>query len=300
MISFPRFRSLGSSLRVANLPGVASHVWAGLVLAGGSATAAGAWAGLLPLIPAGLLLCMAGNLLNDWQDREWDARHRPERALPAGHFQPLSYLVGGGLLLLGGLGLAGLCGWPALAVALGIAVCILVYTRWHKRTAWLVLPLALCRALLPLMAAAAMPGPVAWSGPACLAAALFLMVAGLSLDARAESAGPARCRRAARALVWLAVLVVALPGAPVAHAAFVGLLPLCLWLVLAFSRYAHPLKARVSALLAGLPLLDLAILIPLVLASGEGTPPPAAWLVTLPALLAWATGRLLQRAAAAT
>ena len=77
-----KFRPLLATLRIANAPSVASNVWLGVVL-GQMATLElefnFAWNAVLPAL-AGVLLYFAGNLANDWFDRDWDRTRRPERA----------------------------------------------------------------------------------------------------------------------------------------------------------------------------------------------------------------------------
>ena len=61
--------------RVSNLPTVWTNALAGVVLAGGAAGDA-----RLPWIVLAVSLCyVAGMYLNDAFDRDFDARHRPER-----------------------------------------------------------------------------------------------------------------------------------------------------------------------------------------------------------------------------
>jgi 4-hydroxybenzoate polyprenyltransferase len=243
-----------------------------------------------------VLLCMAGNLLNDWHDRAWDASHRPERALPSGHFRPETFLILGSALLFLGVAAMFCFGAQAGGVALGIAACIVIYTRCHKRTVWSVIPLAMCRALLPLMGTLAMVGAAAVS-PMVLAlcAALFLWVCGLSLDARGESTGGARRSPVA----WIFIL--AAPGllavVLTVHSVFswFELTPVALWLALVRGPFRHTAKQRVSALLAGLPLLDFMVLAP-VWSATLNAPHGILWIP----IAAFALGRFLQRAAAAT
>jgi 4-hydroxybenzoate polyprenyltransferase len=330
MLSPPQFRSLLASVRVANLPGVISHVWTGILAACLLHPDSLPGANLVILFAAmaacGVLLCVGGNLLNDWHDRAWDTRHRPERALPAGHFPPRFFLGAGLFSLVSALAIAAVCHPPAAGVCLLIIVCIGVYTQWHKRFAWTVIPLAMCRALLPVMAAIAAFGQAAALGPDLAhpassiqpgvldgsplwlilpAAALFLFVAGLSLDARHESLASHRRNP------WPARLMILL--GPCASIMFwhgqpwpwvcAALVPVALWLLLVFTRFRNPVKARVSALLAGLPLVDAAFVLPYPTLVLTGALPAWDGLATTSLVLplaAFAAGRLLQRAASAT
>jgi len=292
-------RSFLAAARVANLPGVACHGITGGLLA--------FW--LLPGEPrdvptleiavialAAVLLCVAGNLLNDWHDRAWDAKHRPERALPSGHFRPETFLALGSATLLIGVAAMFCLGMHAGGVALGIAACIAIYTRCHKRTAWSVIPLAMCRALLPLMGALAIGGVAAFS-PLILAlcAALFLWVCGLSLDARGESTGVTRRSLAAWLLILAAPIAAGVMTAIDGMLSWLDMLPVALWLVMVRGPYRHTAKQRVSALLAGLPLLDFMVLAPVWHARIDA-PPMVLWIP----IMAFALGRTLQRVAVAT
>ncbi len=296
-MSTSKFRSFLAAARVANLPGVASHTFAGVFVAAMLAPPANPLAWTIALIvPSGVLLCLAGNLLNDWHDRAWDARHRPERALPAGHFRPSTFLATGIVTGIGGIALAAAASAAAGAVALAIALCVACYTRWHKSSVWTIIPLAACRGLLPLLGAmAAAPG----APPAAIVAgglALGLAVAGLSFDARGESLRPS----ATRPPWWPRVLMIG--AIPVAAglgplAAIPAALPALAWVVFAIAGPPRlTAKTRVSALLAGLPLLDL----PVLAHAHSAAPPMMATVALAVPAAAFFAGRILQRAASAT
>ena len=192
-----------ASARVANLPSVVSNVWLGVALGvcfSAPMPPASYWPAALLLAMSGILLYVSGNFLNDWHDRRWDARHRPERALPQGAFAPSLYLSLGILGSLTGVVLACCTSAASGTVAAVIVVCILIYTRWHKQAAWSVLVMGLCRALLPLLFF--IEWPLGGIGTGIYhsdvfrhqialiptpALALMLYVAALSLIARAEA-----------------------------------------------------------------------------------------------------------------
>ncbi|MEI7909512.1 MAG: UbiA family prenyltransferase [Verrucomicrobiota bacterium] len=312
-----------ASARIANLPSVVSNVWLGValgVVAGGRWVPAGSpWPAAILLALAGCLLYLSGNFLNDWHDRHWDAQHRPERALPAGAFAPASYLrlaLASGAL---GLVLAGCVGAGSALVAVAIVLCIAAYTRWHKQTPAAILLVAMCRALLPLLffiewpLGCVKPGlahPLAQTrlelaviAPHALA--LLFYIAGLSWIARSESkppAPPSDTRLPARFLLLLAGLLMAswyLIVTPLFG--LLGLLPFGVWLILCLTHFGKSPRAQVSALLAGVPLLDWVALLPLalsLLAHGKANPFALACLLLPP--LAFLAGRALQRLAAAT
>ncbi len=305
MTRLVKLHALLATSRVANIPSVVSNVSLGAALAasGGSADAdlVLKW---VALSVAGILLYVSGNFLNDWMDRQWDAIHRPERALPAGIFKDGHYLATAVTSALGGVLIAAAAGPAAVMAALGILVFIVIYTRWHKSSSWAVIPMGLCRALLIVLGAAGVAGngfPV-WVAPHALA--LLIYIAALSLSARYETSAnppPAAlfCSRFLLISAGLAMSSVWLFQSPLPAA--VGLLPFSVWLALCLSRFRRPVPVHVSALLAGIPLLDWVALIPLALTGSQAETAPglaaACWLIPP---LAFLSGRLLQRVAPAT
>ena len=282
------------------------------------------WFTAVLLAFAGIALYVSGNLLNDWHDRHWDARHRPERALPQAAFAPTTYLM----LALGcaALGIA-LAGWVSLPSGLAaglIAVCIVGYTRWHKSAEWPILLMGLCRGLLPalFLVSCCRLEPNAWKNPlelalficilggmCCQSLGLTLYVAALSRTARRESAASAAEVGFRPILLFLIagcsmLLVPMSPEAP-NRLLFLGLVPFIGWLALCFSRCRRPISARVSAMLAGLPLLDWIALVPvsiwlLSLQSPSATDQAVAITSLLLPPAAFFLGRFLQRLSPAT
>lgn len=273
-------RLLLASARVANLPSVIGNTWLGVALAAWTGTffarsypvaAAAAW-----LLPAGIALYLAGNFLNDWRDREWDACYRPERALPQGAFRPATYLAVGLGLLVAGVLCAVSFQWESGVVAGLIALSITGYTIWHKRHPASVALVGLCRALLPLMALA---GPMTGLlyrdlGPAAFwlavpSLALLCHVAGLSARARHESAGTgtgglafAIVTLSAAGPLMLAAAIMTVPG--IAHTLLLPAFGVwVVWTTLALARFRLAPGRQVAALLAGIPLLDWIVLLPL-------------------------------------
>lgn len=318
-----KFQALAATARLANLPSVAGNVWLGIALgaaADGWATHDHPWQRALTLGAAGACLYLAGNFLNDWADRDWDARHRPERALPRALFPARFYLwLAFGCAALG-LAAAASVHRGCLGVALLIALSILLYTWSHKRTLWAVIPMGGCRALLPVLGFAGWAAPgvsfatplpghsVEWSGAvAACAAGLFCHIAGLSLSARYESQAqpqpPTAALRAARSLFAAAALamglantlLLALPLLP----GLLALLPYGLWMALCLSVFRHPLARQVGNLLAGIPLVDWIVLLPLGGLAIGTCGPLAAMCLGFPPLAVLA-GLLLQKFAPAT
>lgn len=299
-----KIHALLSTARTANVPSVVSNLGVGVLL--GSMAGGGTfnWPWLLTL--AAILFYVAGNFANDWVDREWDRANRPERALPRGLFSGESYLAVTVLFFAVGLVICALHGWPAFLVAAVLVSLILLYTKVHKSAAWSVIPMGLCRACLPVLGYVAMGRGIAATAffPAF---ALLLYITGLSLSARWEARGdlPPEQKWQARGLLVGSGLVAALlpiivhPGI-----GWVGLIPFGIWLAFCITKFQSPVSAHVSALLAGIPLVDWVMLLPMAFIwLGRGRVEPADP-VFLTALLlspiAFVSGRLCQRIAPAT
>lgn len=314
-----KLHALAATARLANIPSVLGNVWLGIAVASGATAGPhpefplerAAWLGL-----AGVSLYLAGNFLNDWADRDWDALHRPERALPRALFPAGFYLSVSAVCGLLGLGLAGAVHLRCLGVALAIGICIVLYTRVHKRAAWAAIPMGLCRALLPVLGFAGFLQPDAWfttpwkSGAAALTACAFGLwchIAGLSLSARCESLDqpPTGAMRIAWALFPAAALSMLLASRLLLSLPLrfcvLGLLPYVVWVALCLACCRKPVALQVANLLAGIPLVDWIVLFPLALsvdAARWATPFPALCLL-VPAV-ALSTGWLLQRLTPAT
>lgn len=309
-----KFQAWLATARIANVPSVVSNVWLGVAL--------GAWSSgirdsalLLKygavLSLSGVLLYIGGNFFNDWHDREWDAKHRPERALPQGVFQPLNYLWASLRFIGLGLVCAALAGQRPMIVAMAIAALIVIYTRWHKKAVWPVVPMGLCRGLLPVMGFfAVVDAPITADIASFIglhAGGLFCYIMGLSLTARYESIPnpPTAHKVMARVLLFLPVPLMAaswVKAAPL-HT-LIGLLPFLAWtLPLLLRRHAVPVM--VSGFLAGIPLVEWIASCALAFAllpAGSGMSfgePLSINTLVLPAL-AFMTGRRLQAVASAT
>jgi hypothetical protein len=296
--------ALLSTARIANVPSVVSNLGVGVLLGSIEGGVDFSWPWALSL--AAVLFYVSGNFLNDWADREWDKVNRPERALPRGLFSGKSYLaaaVGGAVI---GLVLTALYGTGAFLVAAILVWLIWLYTKVHKQAAWSVIPMGLCRACLPLLGYVAMRGGIA--GPALFpAAALFVYIVALSLSARWESRAevPGALRLRSRAmLAGAGVIPALLPLMIFPPVGWIGMVAYFLWMGLCITKYRSPVPAHVSALLAGIPLVDWVMLLPMALIwmhleRVDPFDPMFSCAVFLPPA-AFILGRMLQRLAPAT
>lgn len=335
-----KFRALLATARIANVPSVVSNVWLGIAISivSFSNFEGLKWNPILLVIFSGVCLYLAGNFLNDWYDREWDQKNRPERALPRGLFSPTFYLITAIALGLSGIILAALAHILAAVVALTIILLIVTYTVVHKRESWSVIPMGLCRAMLVYLGLAPLIGRwglldltnfrtisaellVAGIG----AGALFFHIVGLSMSARQESK-PVDSKRSPVPTLMFAMAFL-LPASLIFpttvaqwmthvtsrhHFRIDPIFPLgggivyLSWLLASHSIFRKPIPRFVSALLAGIPLVDWIIL------SAIGTSTlndpnrdgEAAFTFAMMCLLippaAFVLGRLLQRVAPAT
>lgn len=138
-------KTLLAICRVSNLPTVWMNVIAAAVLAQGH-----------PPVAAVLLLIIAfsasysgGMVLNDYFDREHDARDQPFRPIPSGRIRSeQARRLGTGLLGIG-MGTLALTPVPTALIPGGaLLVAIYVYDRWHKDFAASVLVMAATRTLV--------------------------------------------------------------------------------------------------------------------------------------------------------
>ncbi len=319
-------RPLLATLRVANAPSVVSNVAVGYLLGRywwGDAQAVGPV--LLWLTLAALLLYFAGNLANDWFDRDWDKVHRPERTLPQGIFRSSVYLESAIVSAVLGVAFAFVAAGRSGITALVVVALIATYTLIHKRSVWGVLPMGGCRAGLYMMGFLAAwptdlvePAHAYGFGPAIYqdigkgilfisthAFGLLAYIAGLSLAARCESLPhpPRGTVILSRALLLLPLPALscwwmpwyALPGS-------LALIPFAIWIALSLTLLRKPVPRFVSALLAGIPLIDWIAAIPVgaALVLPDGDMPDASWIAFLLPPLAFLAALLLQKFSPAT
>lgn len=302
-----KLHALLSTARVANIPSVVSNVWLGVAMGliyGNAMFSNAFWLPSASLSVAGVLLYIGGNFLNDWMDSDWDKIHRPERALPRGLFPSRLYLTLAITLICSGVGFAALAHWRSAAAAGAIAFFIVIYTLWHKRSSWAVIPMGLCRALLPVMAFLAFYPYINGIWP--MACALLCYIAGLSLSARYESmAEPPKLTGVMARMLLLTTAVFIAWGIKQMSVdrtlVVLGALPYLVWTSFCLRFRRKPLPRLVSGLLAGIPLVDWMALLPVavtLMKSSGASPIAIGCLVISP--LAFISALLLQRLAPAT
>jgi 4-hydroxybenzoate polyprenyltransferase len=330
-----KIRALLATLRIANAPSVVSNVflgyflgWAGKMFWPDLYSFDWDRAGLICL--AGLLLYFAGNLANDWFDRDWDVSRRPERALPSGLFGASSYLVSAVVLAVCGIALASVVSPASGIPAAVICLLITIYTIYHKRAIWAVVPMGLCRAGLYFLGYLSWWAPFPWGElgyadvsalesfvhycrelqlPAALGTGLFCYIVGLSLSARYEGMedAPPGPRVISRALliIPMAAMTCSFTGYHLVPA-LAATIPYAIWLALCVTVFKEPIPRYVSALLAGIPLVDLMAAIPAIhfLKSRAPTVPwseiPHFTATIAVPIVAFVAGRALQKLAPAT
>jgi 4-hydroxybenzoate polyprenyltransferase len=168
--------------RISNLPTVWTNVLAGSVIAGG-----GHHSDQIALILIAMSAFYVGGMyLNDFFDREFDARDRPGRPIDAGEIRAGTVsLIGFGLLATGiammiPFGLAATI-WSAL-----LAAVIVLYDVWHKGNVLSPLVMGICRALVYIGTGTALAGSAS-TAMVIGAAALASHVAGITYAAKQEN-----------------------------------------------------------------------------------------------------------------
>jgi 4-hydroxybenzoate polyprenyltransferase len=115
----------GRLLRVSLAPTAAADVAAGIVLANYGHWPAGADGALL--IGASLCVYHAGMALNDWADRDFDRRARPERPIASGAVDAARALRVAVVLFAASIALAGCVSWRAAAWLAGLVSLVALY-----------------------------------------------------------------------------------------------------------------------------------------------------------------------------
>jgi 4-hydroxybenzoate polyprenyltransferase len=245
------------SARAGNLPTIWSNTLVGVAIA----SSGGGPAPFVTAVAAMSLLYTGGMFLNDAADAGWDRQHKPSRPIVQGLISRRAVAVAAALCLSAGWGLCARAGVAPAIWASTLVAAIVAYNAFHKRTAWAVLLMAACRALVyPLaasIASGASPGGV-WPASAAIAGATLLITAA----ARREDI---RGARVSSALAWLVSAPYLIPilalgaGDPAWTAVAAG--GLVAWSALAAHRArSGNIPAAVQAWIAGFSLGDTLLL----------------------------------------
>ena len=286
--------TLRALLRLCRIPNVFTafaNVAAGVLLARGGAFALRD--GLL--LAASGCIYLAGMVLNDFFDRDWDALERPERPIPLGEVAPGLALALGVALLACGVALAASFSSVAGSVAAGLACAVLLYDGGIKTGPLGPLAMGTCRFInvcLGMTAAGTSAPPEAWMWIAPLTMGAY--TAAITSLSRDEVVG-SRTGRARRAVIEVAVVLVAALAAlaaasPASHlGGFLWLAPFAGFVAWRARGVFGPVLAEPSAAAIGravgggillMPAIDAAM----VAAAGW---PEAALAVTAMAVPAW-------------
>lgn len=157
------------------------------------------------------LLYLAGMALNDWADREVDARERPERPIPSGRVAPGFALGLSAGLTAAGLALAAAAGRrTALAVAVPLAGAVWAYDLALKSTPAGPAAMASCRFLDVLVGAGAGAGRLRAALPAAGVVGAHTLVVSMVSRREVQGAGPGLGRRALAATAGVTAAAAAL------------------------------------------------------------------------------------------
>ncbi|MEJ6645243.1 MAG: UbiA family prenyltransferase [Akkermansiaceae bacterium] len=252
--------------RFANLPTVWSNGLLGVLVG---------WAAYqtdvdpLSMIFIGIALSglyLGGCFFNDWFDLDFDQKTRPDRPIPSGRWKRGTILNFAVVLMLLGVGLSFAVTPASGYCAIGIVICVLAYTKWHKVHPISFFFMAGARALIyPLAALSILPWRLFQHQiPVFIVLALGLggYILGISLTARAEtSKTPISDARKTFPILCLCSPIVFISGPLLASKDGFALIPLAIFLlVLSFIirqlRSNHNVGQFVSRTLAGIPLVD--------------------------------------------
>jgi len=194
-------------LRLCRIPNVFTAM---ANVAGGAILARGGWLEVRDILLLGASGCLytAGMVLNDYFDREEDARERPERPIPSGQVSAGFALLLGLALAVGGVALAAGFSHSAGAVAAGLACAVLLYDGGLKAGRLGPLAMGACRFInvcLGLTAAGTSSPPETWMWIAPLTMGAY--TSAITYLSRDEVSGGAAARaRSAVVLISAALL----------------------------------------------------------------------------------------------
>jgi hypothetical protein len=206
--------------RVSNLPTVWTNVIAGATIANADA----AIAHVALVCGAMTAFYVGGMYLNDFFDRDIDARERPGRPIHAGEIGAGTVSTVGFALLAIGAALLAPFGLLTAIWGLALAAAIVLYDSWHKGNTFAPVIMGLCRALVYLATGAAVSGEIR-SALIIGATALAAHVIGLTYAAKQENLN--QVGRLWPLAILAGPLLFALPGISSGWLVAVGSLILC-------------------------------------------------------------------------
>jgi len=181
-VGVPSTQTLLKLGRVSNLPTVWTNVIAGAAITNAAAPVA-------DVATIGLAMTafyVGGMYLNDFFDREIDARERPGRPIHAGEIAASTVSAIGFALLAVGVALFVPFGLSTTIWGFALAAAIVIYDTWHKGNVFAPVIMGLCRALVYLTTGAAVAGQIR-AALITGAVALAAHVIGLTYAARQEN-----------------------------------------------------------------------------------------------------------------
>ncbi len=187
------FRAYLQLLRPANILTALADVVAGSAVAYGGTQTFSGWLALSEveaLLTSTACLYGGGIVLNDFFDRQLDARERPERPIPSGRVAPGAAAALGAVLLAAGVVAAAFATMAAAIVAIAIAALVLVYDAWAKRGPSGPAAMGACRGLNLLLGMAIVPAALAEHWP--LALFNFFLIVAVTVVSRGEVHGGGR------------------------------------------------------------------------------------------------------------
>lgn len=253
--------------RFANLPTVWSNGLLGALIGWGTFKAPPNPLTYILIALSLSALYLGGCFYNDWHDQAFDKKTRPDRPLPSGRWKSQTIFTLSASLMLGGLILSALASIPSALFALGIIICILAYTKWHKVHPSSFVFMAGARALIY---PTAFCSHLSWHQLTSQSQPIFIIlglglggyILGISLTARAEtSTTPKSDAQKIFPILCLCSPILFISAIPLAGGVASAAPPMILFIVVtAFSvralRAKHDVGLFVSRALAAIPLVD--------------------------------------------
>ena len=213
----PKLLAYAQLLRIPNVFTAFADVGMAACAAGYAADRPGVLA--LLLLASGALY-LGGMVLNDFFDRHEDAKARPFRPIPSGRIGPITAALLGYALLAAGVGLAAAASAVAvplkptatpLVVGFALAMSVILYDEFLKRTPVGPVGMGLCRFLNVLLGLSGGPPDSVPDGLALhLAAVVGVYIVGVTWFARTEEGESRRRHLAGAAAVMLLALGLAI------------------------------------------------------------------------------------------